>query len=100
MKSKLICMAFDGAFQTERPVFADVAAAWCYANNLGSKWFFYPFYFVTTASGRTVRGAGYGLERFEGMRVAAVAKQFARIAALPEAKNAGVDEFIMLLNAA
>ena len=43
---QLICMAFDGDYVTERLEFKSIDDAWEYSNNLGSKWFFFPFHFV------------------------------------------------------
>ena len=97
MKTKLIVMSFDGDYQTERPEFETVEQAWEHSNDLGSRWFFYPFHFVTTASGKTVKAAPDGLSQFEGMRLSKVASIFAETAKLPEMKNAGVDEFALAL---
>lgn len=94
---KIICMAFDGEYQVERPVFDTVAEAWEYANDLGSKWYFYPFVFVVSNSGRTIVDAPPGLRQFNGKRTTTVAKVFAATAKLEDAKNADVDEFIALL---
>jgi len=44
---KIICMSFDGDYQTEKPEFDTIEEAWEYSNDLGSKWYFYPFHFVT-----------------------------------------------------
>ena len=43
---QLICMSFDGDYVTERPEFESIEDAWEYSNDLGSKWYFYPFHFV------------------------------------------------------
>ena len=97
MKYKLICMSFDGEYQRERPEFDTIEAAWNYSNRLGSKWFFYPFHFVTTASGQTVRGAGDFLEYLEGMRVKTVARIFKDHSEKPEMEGADVEAFAITL---
>ena len=93
MKRKLICMAFDGDYQTERPIFDSEEAAWDYANDLGSKWYFYPFYFLTTASGKTVAAAPDFARALVGKRVKTVARFFRKISLMPEMEGADVDRF-------
>ena len=93
-KCKLICMAFDGEYQTERPVFDSIEDAWEYSNDLGSKWFFYPFHFVVTESGKTIVDAPEEIEQFNGMRVKTIAKQFKVLGQNPIMVNAGVDEYL------
>lgn len=46
MKYTLRCIAPDGAFVREGE-FPSVDAAWSRANDMGSRWFFYPFQVVT-----------------------------------------------------
>ena len=46
-------MAFDGDFVRERPMFETIEEAWEHSNDLGSRWFFFPFHFVV--SGNTIR---------------------------------------------
>ena len=96
-KPKLVCMAFDGDTQTERPVFESTDEAWEYADELGSKWYFYPFHFVITESGKTIRETPDGLEFLSGRRLSAVVGMFSETAALPEAQNVGVWEFQRLI---
>lgn len=98
MKTALICMSFDGEFQRERPTFDSIEAAWTYSNDLGSKWYFYPFHFVTTESHKTIRAASPDLEWLVGRRVESVARLFLRVSKIPEAKHAGIDDFVLLLN--
>lgn len=82
---KLICMSFDGEYVTEHNIFSDnrafetIADAWERSSDMGSRWFFYPFHFVTTASGLTIADAPSGLEIFNGRRVKTVAALFAEI---------------------
>ncbi len=95
---KLICMSFDGEYQVERPTFKTVEGAWEYANELGSKWFFYPFHFVVTDSLLTVKGApNPWLTHLQGKRLKTVVALFAKVAKDPAAQNADCDAFINLL---
>ncbi|MDO8705372.1 MAG: hypothetical protein Q7J84_10545 [Sulfuricaulis sp.] len=91
--NRLICMTFDGDYVTEGRDFADVDAAWCRASDMGSRWYFYPWCFVTSESGKTIAAAPDGLHHFEGRRVATVQKVFAALAALPETEGVEADEF-------
>jgi hypothetical protein len=70
----LICMSFDGEFQTESEKFENIQDAWEHSNNLGSKWYFYPFHFV--CKGKTIKEAGYGLTHFENKRITSIQKAF------------------------
>ena len=74
--SKLLVMSFDGDTQLEEPAFNDVTIAWEYADYIGSKWFFYPFYFIVSNSGHTIKDASFPLDRFVGKRVKTVKKIF------------------------
>lgn len=92
-KYRLICMSFDGDYQQERPVFDSIEDAWEYSNDLGSKWFFYPFHFVVTESYSTVRSAGQFLEHLIGLRVKTVARMFEEHSQKPEMQNADAEYF-------
>ena len=70
----VICMSFDGDFQRERPLFDNVDDAWEYADDLGSKWFFYPFVFVATE--KTIKDAPKMLSFLIGKRIKTVQKLF------------------------
>ncbi len=94
---KVICMSFDGEFQTDRPSFDSTSDAWDYANNLGSKWYFYPFVFVVSESGKTVIDSADGLGFFNGRRVSTVARVIREAAAKPENQKIGLDEFVSVL---
>ncbi|MFA6309576.1 MAG: hypothetical protein WC677_07585 [Clostridia bacterium] len=62
---KLICMSFDGEYKTEDnrgKGFKTVDEAWEWSDDMGSKWFFYPFQFVVSVSGKTVVEAGWMLK--------------------------------------
>jgi len=96
-KVKLICMTFDGDYVTERPTFDTIDEAWEYANDLGSKWYFYPFYFVTTESGKTVKDAPELLAHLKGVRVKEVSRHFAEVAATPEAQGVDAEQFAFMV---
>lgn len=95
---RLICMAFDGDFVWEGGIFENAEAACEHSCDAGSRWCFYPFHVVVTDSGITVREAGEMLEFLNGWRVKKVVEFFKRVAALPEAQGANIDEFINLLH--
>jgi hypothetical protein len=94
-KYQLICMGFDGEYQRERPEFETIDDAWEYSNDLGSKWFFYPFHFVVR--GETIRGAGQFLEYLEGLRIKTVQKIFLKHSKDPEMENADTEQFAVTL---
>lgn len=94
---KLICMSFDGEVQIEHKIFEFVEDAWDYSNDLGSKWFFYPFHFVVSESEKTViDGISY---IFKNKRVKTVRKMFKTAFDLleKEGRNADCYEFIEIL---
>jgi hypothetical protein len=100
-KCKLICMSFDGDYVTDHPrgqdVFECVKDAWEWENDMGSRWFFYPFRFVVTASGETVKDAPDELFWLKGKLVKTIVKLFENTSELPEAAGVECDEFISLL---
>lgn len=97
-KCKLVCMGFDGQIQRERPEFDTAEEAWGYSNDMGSKWFFYPFHFLTSASGKTIVGTPENLECFNGKRLGTVMRAFEKCSKLPEAENMEVEAFLWLLH--
>lgn len=74
----LICMAYTGDYVTEGRDFKDVETAWNRADNMGSRWFFYPFCFVTTDSGKTIKASPDQLAFLTGKRVETVSRLFAK----------------------
>jgi len=90
---RLICMAFDGEYVTEGRDFPDTEAAWERASDMGSRWYFYPWCFVTSDSGKTVVAAPDGLAFLKGKRVKTVVTLFKAMSEVPELANAGVEEF-------
>ena len=90
---KIICMSFDGEYQKERPTFDTTEAAWEYSNDLGSKWYFYPFHFVTTDSYKTIVSAPELLAALEGRRVKTVSNIFKKISERDDMQNADPEQF-------
>jgi hypothetical protein len=93
---KLICMSFDGDYVTEGS-FSSIDEAWNRSNDMGSRWFFYPFHFVTTASGKTIKSAPEGMQHLIGLRVKAVKQHFAQVAKTPEAQNLDAEAYSFLV---
>ncbi len=93
----IICMSFDGDYVTEKTGFESIEAAWNHAADLGSRWFFYPYSFVTTASGKTIKDTPETLEHLKGMRTKAVAKHFETVSKQPEAQGLDCEAFSFLL---
>lgn len=81
-KYNLICMSFDGEFVNEHNIFSDdkrfesIEAAWKMANDMGSRWFFYPFCFVTSESNQTIVDTPQYLEFLKNKRVSTAKKLF------------------------
>ncbi len=96
-KVNLICMSFDGEYVTEGRDFASISEAWERSNDMGSRWFFYPFHFVTTASGKTIKDTPEMLQHLNGLRVKSVARHFAQVAKQPEAQNMDCEAFAFML---
>ena len=94
-KYQVICVSFDGEYKRETPEFDTIEKASQYGNDLGSKWYFYPFQFIV--SGETIRKAGYGLTHFEGRRIKTVQRIFKKLSEKPEMEGANVEEFYMNL---
>ncbi len=91
-------MSFDGDYVTEKTGFDSIQDAWNHANDMGSRWFFYPFHFVTTASGKTIKDVPCSyMSHLSGLRVKAVAKHFEQVAKTPEAINADSEAFSFLV---
>lgn len=94
---RLICMSFDGEYQTERPTFKTIEDAWEYSNDLGSKWYFYPFHFVTSESGKTIKDSPYPLTHLIGVRTKSVANLFCAASEREDMQGVGVVEFVFNL---
>ena len=96
MRVQLICMTFDGEYVHEGD-FDSVNAAWEHSNNMGSRWYFYPFCFVLTKSGKTIKDAPEGLQHFIGKRIESVRRAFKRLVEKPEMANVSTEEFASAL---
>lgn len=92
---QIICMAFDGEYVTERPEFKWINNAWEYANDLGSKWYFYPFHFII--KNETIKDTPIHLEYFKNKRIKTVQKIFNRVSKNPELEGCDPDQFIFAL---
>jgi hypothetical protein len=90
-------MSFDGEYKVEhgddRKGFYDIAEAWTCSNNIGSKWYFYPFHFVVSFSTKTIVAAPCGMESLAGRRTASVARIFNKFAVEPAAQSLTVYKF-------
>ena len=95
MEYQLICMSFDGEYQREAPMFSDIDSAWEHSNNIGSRWFFYPFHFVV--SSQTIRATPDFLEQFTGRRIKTVKKAFNALSVTPDMQEANCDDFVLAL---
>lgn len=90
---KLICMAFDGEYKTEKQ-FKTVQECWEHSNNIGSRWYFYPFHFVVTDSGKTILDSPYRLENLNRKRVKVICEIFKNLSILPEFNGKDEEGFI------
>jgi hypothetical protein len=85
-------MAFDGAYVKERPLFNTIEDVWEYANDLGSKWFFYPFYFVI--SGNRIKDTPEELTFLKNKKVFTVYKLFRKLSEREDMQDTNVEIFI------
>jgi len=90
---QVICMSFDGEYQREFKNFETVQDAWEYVGNLGSKWYFYPFPFVTSESGKTIVASALPFGEGEGRRVSTVQRIFNKASQKPEAQDMDAERF-------
>lgn len=93
---KLICMAFDGEYVTEGE-FKTIDEAWERSEDMGSRWFFYPFHFVLTSSGKTIADSPYGIEFLKGKRLSSVIRLFAETSKAVS-PSCDVDSFVLELH--
>lgn len=92
---RLLVMAFDGDTKLESPVFTDISSVWQYSSDIGSKWYFYPFCFAVTDSGKTVIDVPDEVwDWMKGMRVRTIERRLAELAALPAAEGLDVDRYM------
>ena len=94
-------MAFDGDTVIERDAFHDsfdtIEEAWRHYDDLGSKWYFYPFPFVVTESAKTIKDTPEPFKVFIGMRVNTVKNLFKRASEMKETQGMGVDEYMFFV---
>lgn len=96
-KYRLIVMSFDGEYKVEHPEFETIDKAWEYSNDLGSKWYFYPFHFVTTQSTKTIQDAGQFLDFTIGMKTKDVSSLFKAHSEKEETKGMDYEAFAISL---
>jgi hypothetical protein len=92
MKYQVMLMSFDGDFQIEKPEFDTIEKAWDYSNDLGSRWFFYPFHFVISKN--TIRDSINILDWTINKRIKTVSKRFNEFSKQPEAEGMGTEEYM------
>ena len=90
-KYQIICMSFDGEYQREYPEFETIEQAWDYANDLGSKWFFYPFCFVI--SGNVIVDTPELLTNMKRKHIKTIQKIFNQLSKEPEMQGVDAEEF-------
>ena len=88
---KLLVMSFDGETKLETPEFKTVQDVWEYSGDIGSKWYFYPFHFVVTNSGKTIKEGIFPLEFLMNTRVKTVSRRFAELQAIALNKEENID---------
>jgi len=94
---KLIVMAFNGEYKMEQGGFKTVDDAWARSNDMGSRWYFYPFHFVVSASGKTIIDAPELLEWTKGRRVNTVQRIFEKHSGNPETQGMDAEQFALTL---
>ena len=102
-KYKLIAMAFDGETQESSFEFDSIDAAWSYSDDFARLWYFYPFHFVTTQSGKTIRDVPDFVGCFDfakGKRVKTVAKMFKAESEIEENQELDSEAFSFSLDIA
>jgi len=91
-------MSFDGETQIEHPVFDNEVDAWEYNNDMGSRWYFYPFRFLITISHKTIIGTCDDMPFALGKRLATVQRVFEKCSKDPEMQNANTETFALEVN--
>ena len=86
MAYNLIVMSFDGEYKKEGQ-FDTIDQAWERSNDMGTRWFFYPFHFVTTE--KTIVDSG--IAGLIGKRIKTVQNIFNKHSKRPDMQ--GVDCF-------
>ena len=102
-KYNLICMTFDGDYVIEHNIFSkdgtfdSIDAAWRRAGDMGSRWYFYPFYFVTGESSVRIVDVSDSLDFTVGKSIKTVKRFFKMVSELPTSKNLNPEQYISLL---
>lgn len=95
MKYRAMFMSFDGEHKIEGS-FDTIDQAWEYINNVGSRWYFYPFCFVV--KGLTVVAVPDQIVEFlRGKRIKTVAKIFKEHSERPDTLGMEPEEFLITL---
>lgn len=94
-KYQIICMSFDGEFKRESFKFDTIDEAWEYSNDLGSKWFFYPFHFVV--SDEKIVDTFEFFENFKNKKITTIQKIFLKVSKTKKAQNVDCDKFCFLV---
>ena len=95
---KLLVMSFDGEYKIENNHgrnFETINETWDFAEDMGSRWFFYPFHFVVTESGKTIKESGSGFENLNNMRVKTVVKLFEKLSKMEEFNKACIEDYMV-----
>jgi len=93
----LIGLSFDGDYVIEHNGFKTIESAWERAEGMGSRWYFYPFWFVFYEHSLRVADTPEGLERFKGKSLPTVRREFERFSKMPELQNADAELFSLCL---
>ena len=96
MKYQLLVMGFDGEYKIEG-LFPSISEAWDRSNDMGSRWYFYPWHFVVTESGKTIVDSPDMLHCFNGKRLATVIKQFSTMSKQIKMENADIEQYTFAL---
>jgi len=97
-KYQLCCMSFDGETKIERPEFDNEKDAWEYNNDMGSKWFFYPFRFLVNLSHKTIIGTCDCLPLALGKRLKTVQRIFKQYSEKSEMQDVDPESFALEVN--
>jgi len=89
---KLICMSFDGEFVTEGE-FKTIEECWKHSEDMGSRWFFYPWHFVLSDSGKTIIDTPEIMEWAKGIRLNTLQRIFNANSKRKDLENADVETF-------
>ena len=97
MKYQLLVMGFDGEYKIEG-LFHSISEAWDRSNDMGSRWYFYPWHFVVTESGKTIIDSPEMLQHFNGKRLSTAVKHFSTLSKMIELKNADIEQYTFALS--